>query len=65
VVGKREALCEKLKQQSEAVESCEKINAVLDKKLTNDGDNFDFNKWIEGSKRFAEENSEILKAVLG
>ena len=54
----------KLLNQVEMLEADEKIKKVLSKKLPNHSDRTDYGKWLDGTKRFAEDNKDVLMSLV-
>ena len=60
----KEAMIEKLNEMS-LINNNPKINDTLNIQLPNSSDLTDYDSWIEGSKRFAKDNYELLKEYIG
>lgn len=64
MIDQYEALQEKLLLQLREIEGWESVQNALNISLSNDSDETDYDKWLEGSMRFARENETVLKALV-
>ena len=59
-----EAMRKKLLSQLDEMEQWESVQMALNKTLPNDSDTTNYEAWLEGSKRFAKDNEDLLKALM-
>jgi len=53
-----------LLSQLEETESWESVQNALNKSLPNDSEETDYEAWLEGSKKFAEDNKALFMAMM-